>query len=607
LAETVFVKSWADVGINSLRTSGKVKVICPSCHDRRTNKSDRSLSVSVDRGVGHCHYCGTSYALEKPLEKPSEGDRRGAAAGNWRKPVWDNRTNLSEKAVKYFESRKIPQRVLTEMKITEGPEKMPPEWKECNTIRFNYFQDGELVNVKYRTGDKRFKMVAGARLIPYNLDAVREKRECIVTEGEFDCLTFIACGFPHTVSVPNGASENTSYLDGCWDEYFEDKDTVYIAVDTDAKGLILRSELVRRFGAERCRIVSYGGECKDANELYIRHGLEAVRASVYNAEEIRVEGVFRVADFEEGLDALYENGLPRGLTTGHANFDALCSFETGRLCVMTGIPGHGKSEFLDEIMERMNIRHGWKAACFSPENFPLRLHASKLVSKLTGKRFGRDSLHPDEYARVKAYMNENFFFIFPDEQFSVDTILEKGRYLVRRHGVKVFAVDPWNRLEHRIPPGMTETNYISQTLDRLTGFAQRQDVLLFLVAHPRKMNRNPSGKYDIPTLYDINGSANFFNKADYGMSVFRDRETGLITVSVQKVKFRHLGEAGNALFQYNINNGRYTPYIDNKLIEWDNASHLKRGITDGYIPERQADAEMRELPFEMGDGGAVPF
>lgn len=199
-------------------------------------------------------------------------------------------------------------------------------------------------------------------------------------------------------------------------------------------------------------------------------------------------------------------------------------------------------------------------------------------------------------------MSDNFFFIFPEEGFSVDTILEKAKYLIRRKGIKALVIDPWNRLEHQIPSGMNETNYISQTLDKFTNFAQKYDILFFLVAHPRKMSKDASGQFEVPTLYDINGSANFYNKTDYGITVQRNKETGTVGVYVQKVKFKHLGETGNATFKYNINNGRYVPYYESQDPIWDNSNHLINKITN-----QLKESERIELPFEMYNGEEVPF
>ena len=450
---------------------------------------------------------------------------------------------------------------------------MPQKGCKFNTVQFNYYRGGELVNTKFRTGDKCFKMVQGAELLPYNIDAVKGQSECIVTEGEMDALSLYEVGYHNVVSVPNGANSNLSWLDDYMEEYFDDKETIYIASDSDKKGVMLKDELLRRFGAERCRIVSYGEGCKDANEQLCKYGREGLVRCVQEAPEVKIEGVFTLSDFEQSLDSLFENGMQRGVTIGHDNFDRLISFETKRLMVVTGIPGSGKSEFIDEIAERLNIRYGWRFAYFSPENAPLAYHASKLIEKFTGKRFGRSTLPSAEYSQVKERMEQDFYFISPREDFRADSILERAKFLVRRRGIKSLVIDPYNRLENE-QGGRSETQYISQLLDKLTNFAQQNDVLVILMAHPTKMQRDSSGQTMVPTLYDISGSAHFFNKCDFGIVVHRDRINDRVEVRVSKVKFRHLGEVGKCWFKYNLANGRYTPCDDGLDPQWDNTNHL---------------------------------
>jgi twinkle protein len=87
------------------------------------------------------------------------------------------------------------------------------------------------------------------------------------------------------------------------------------------------------------------------------------------------------------------------------------------------------------------------------------------------------------------------------------------------------------------------------------------------------MEKNPNGLYTMPTLYDINGSANFYNKCDYGLSVFRDFTKGIVQVNVIKVKFKHLGEGGAITLVYNYNNGRYEPN-NTPVYNWDNQNYL---------------------------------
>lgn len=997
---------WTKIGLNNISgTAGNKKVYCPQCHANRNDKGDKSLSINLETGVYNCHYCGFSGSVaETDLSTVRKQTKF------YKRPVEREAKPLSEKLLTWFAGRGISKDTLTLARISEGLEFMPQKGKEANTLQFNFYLNGELINTKFRTGDKNFKLVSGARLIPWNIDAIKNQQSCIITEGEIDALSFIECGFLNAVSVPNGASKNLDYLDDFIESHFDDKESIYIAVDTDTKGVQLKDELLRRFGVERCRVIDYGEGCKDANEHLQKFGKESLANLIHNAPEPTMEGVYSIYDFETNLDALFENGLQKGFTIGHENFNALCSFETKRLAVVTGVPGcltgdalvsmadgsqkpikdvqvgdevlsldsgfncvsrkvitkwdcgkkevykvkfkdgfdvkssaihkyltfdgwkeakdlqkgdfvllsrsnfggkkdvdkdlakllaiwiaegskanssfvvsvyddfminelkrickvfnlryfrskggetiissrnypkcnesryislmsyeyrrrglepleaakkakeryaekiangqskinplqelerfglrgktaktirvpkelflqeksvvssflntlfacdgcvhrntieyssvsknlcldiqflllkfgirsylrkkktnlngksftsyiidisssefvskfvneigilgkdhkfngkthenkssdyvprsvldefshssyffrehglsaikrkstpkinrqiaakcaifendailqqklsnfwtivdsvevlneapmydleveethnfvannvflhnSGKSEFIDEICEHLNIIHDWRVAYFSPENAPLAYHASKLIEKLTGKKFCKEKLPNSEYKQVKEHIQNNFFFIAPHEDFKIDTILERAKFLVRRKGIKVLVIDPYNRLENEMG-NRNESLYISSVLDKLTTFAQINDVLVILMAHPTKMQRGKDGVQEIPTLYDISGSANFYNKADFGLIVHRDRQNELVEVRVQKVKFRHLGEPGVAKFKYNINNGRFVPYIDDlRPIEWDNTNHLQTKIEE---------------------------
>lgn len=606
--------NWRKYGIEvpHNRTAGNIKVFCPQCHQTRHDKSDKSLSCNLATGEFLCHYCGFSgsaveysdnerkqWAQQQPwyTERPIKREPKVYA-----KPKPRHNAAISEKALAWFASRGISRTTVEAMRITEGAEYMPQKEKAWNTVQFNYFKGGELVNTKFRTGDKCFKLVSGAELLPYNIDSIKDAPECIITEGEMDALSFYECGRHDVVSVPNGANANLNYLDDYIDDYFDNKQTIYIAADTDAKGTILRDELVRRFGAERCKIVEYGDGCKDANEHLQKYGKASLLKCLDNAQDIKIDGVFSVSDFEQSLDALFESGWQKGVTIGHPNFDDLLSFETKRLCVVTGIPGSGKSEFIDEIAERLNMRYGWRFAYFSPENSPLAYHASKLIEKFTGRKFGRQTLPYNEYHQVKMHLESDFFFICPKSDFRLDSILERAKYLVRKRGIKALVIDPYNRLDNE-QGTRSETQYISGVLDRLTNFAQQNDVLVILMAHPTKQPKGKDGTIEVPTLYDISGSAHFYNKCDFGIIVHRDRVQERVEVRVSKVKFRHLGRVGTTYFKYNLNNGRYTPYTDGQEPHWDNSNHL----IEKQEQKQMAAEQAASFDFGADDDEDCPF
>ena len=575
--------------------NGKKKQFCPECHANRTDQADKSLSVDWDKCIAHCHYCGKSfffgktekiYHTAKSVQPPKQENKA------FRKPgKLTNAEPLDENMRKWFEGRGIPAEVAEAEGVIKACRKMPQTGKMEKCIVFPYTVEGELVNRKYRDGAKNFMLEGGAKLTPWRIDHVKSTPECIITEGEMDALSFLVAGRDDVISVPNGAQKNLTYLDDFIETHMENKQRIYIAADTDAKGLQLRAELVRRFGEEKCRIVTYGEGCKDANELLIKSGSEALNKALAEAQEVPLEGVFTAGDVREELEQLFEKGLQKGAVLGMGELDDLLSVEVGRLMIVTGIPGDGKSEFLDEIAVRLALYYDWRCAWFSPENYPVTLHHPKLIEKLVGKRFMKGLISPMEFDAAVGYLSHNFFDILPEEGYRVDTILERAEALVRRKGIRVFILDPYNCLEHQIPTGQSETQYIGDFLEKLRSFARRRQVLVILAAHPTKMKKDPaSNKFPVPTMYDISGSAAFFNKADFGLAIERDRMQRVTRVHVQKVKFRHLGQPGVAAFQYNTHCGRFVPMTESKTPDlpnqeptWDNSNWLAKKLEEKTV------------------------
>lgn len=552
------------------RCSGKIKTTCPFCNETRGHKGDKSLSVDLDLGVYYCHHCGAKGCVPDDTEERRKAELRDLsrrapkAPAHFRRPAFDpSRLTLNEATERYLvEARRIPQSVIRELKISEDTTFMPSGNQQERCICFNYFENGTLVNTKYRSNLKHFKMVAGAELIPYHVDGILGTPECIITEGELDAASFMAAGRNDVVSVPAGAQSNLTWLDRFIPTHFEEKKNIYIAADEDAAGQLLRQELVRRLGMERCRLVHFGEGCKDANEHLCKYGASSLLITLEQAEEIPIEGVFTADDEKSNLLALYENGLKRGAETGWENFDKLCTLELRRLLITSGLPGDGKSEWVDELIMRLCLRHGWKVGMFSPENQPVAYHLRKLTEKLTGLAFSSEGGMTDElFEKSVQFLAENVYHILPaDEDHSLDTLLEKGRQLVALHGIRILVLDPLNCIDQHIPAGQTELQYLASLLNRLRQFAVRYQCLVILVAHPRKINRNlMNNARRRAEMNDISGSADFGNKADFCIIIDRDDSKGITTAFVDKVRFKHLGNRGEATFVYNRVNGRFSP------------------------------------------------
>lgn len=556
--------------IFELEFNGKKRYTCPECADNRKKSSSKDLQYYPDTDSAYCFHCNTTFFEYKPFERKE-----------YVIPEWKNKTELTDKAVKYFESRMISQKTLNKLKVYSDNEWMPQFQKVIEVICFPFFVNNNLINIKFRGAKKSFKLNSGSKLVWYNYDAILENDEIIITEGEIDCLSLIEVGFNNCISVPNGA-QNVEFLDETINLF--DGKTIILATDNDNKGIELRDEFIRRFGAENCRLVTFK-ECKDANQFLSRYGGLELHDCIRNAREIPVEGNINIKSFRSDLEDMFINGISRGKTIEQDEIDKYCTWETKRLAIVTGRPGSGKSEFVDYLICKLNKLYGWKSAYFTPENFPLKYHYSKLFEKYIGTEFNSHKSKQIDFDLAYEYINDNFFYILPEQDLTIDKILNNARSYIKSKGIKILVIDPFNKLEHQTGKNQTETQYISVFLDKLTMFAKLNDILIFLIAHPRKLD-----KTDVPTLYDIAGSSHFYNKTDYGFTVHRvfdnnNLMTNDIEIHWQKIKFKNLGEQGVSELRYNYTNGRFE---DRTAIEyWDNSNWLVQqniGFFDNLTP-----------------------
>lgn len=543
------------------------------------NEKSGSFTVSPTKNIYTCFGCGKTgdaiqflvdykkisfqdacEILSNRLNIPAQ-DQHKEKPKSYYRPPQGNITALSDNLVEWFRGRKISQKTLIELNVGEGVEYIPQVKQKRNCIHFNYFRNGELINTKFRDGQKNFKMVAGAELIMYNLDAIRNATEIIIVEGEIDALSLHEAGFKNVISVPNGAAvtksagANLIYLDNSID-YLPENAKYILALDNDTPGNTLRDELARRLGFENCYKVTFR-DCKDANECLLKYGASVIAECIADKKEFPLVGIYKASNIEAEIDDYYVNGLPPGYAIQLNEFDDHLKFHLGYLTTVTGIPGDGKSEFLDFVCTKLNILHGWKFGMYSPENHPMQLHFSKYAEKLIGKPWdGPNRINPVELKQAKRHFEKNFFFINPEDDFSLANILTSVKQLIRKYGVTAFIIDAWNKLEHQYTGN--ESKYISEQLDKITMFCQRNGVHCFLVAHPTKAQKNPDGTFEVPNLYSISGSANFFNKTANGICVYRDRTQAFTTkIYIQKVKFKHWGHTGNVVIAWDSQTGRY--------------------------------------------------
>jgi len=543
----------------------KKQGICPLCSSDRQPKNQKAQCASYDweRGLGTCHNCNTTFQLHTY-------QRKGASEKVYVRPDEYVYKLLQSKVVDWFNTRGITQQTLTDLKVGEGLEFMPQTGKKENTVQFNYLMGDQLINVKYRDGRKNFKLYKGAEKVFYNINSIVGYDFCVITEGEMDVLALHEAGIKNSISVPNGAtlnSNNLDYLDNCID-YFDKKEKVILAVDSDEAGQALQQELIRRLGAEVCFLASFG-DCKDANEYLIKHGKEKLSECILQARPVPLENVTTFKDIETEITDFVENGFKPGFQIGLQNFDDIFSTYTGQFITVTGIPSSGKSDFVDQMVMGYNLNYQWKTAFASPENAPTYLHAHKLMRKAWQGMPTKKDINTDKWNQVADHINDNFFFI-DMERYTLESVLRKGAELVKRKGIKCLVIDPFNKIRDVDCKTEDVNRYTMEYLTKIESFAKKFDVLVFIVAHPTKMYRTQDGKIEEPTMYNIKGGGEWYDASYHGILVHRNYEEKTVKAKILKVKFQNLGENGaEAHFKWDPASGCFIPHEN--LVKEDEA------------------------------------
>jgi len=551
-------------GIEVTKTEGQTRTTCPKCSAERIKHWDKCLSVNVDEGVWLCWHCGWKGSVKADIRKKSVEE--------YVRPQIDiSKLQLPVKIINWFQKRGISPTTLYENKIKFGIFKR--QKKNVEAIVFPYYKDGVVVNCKYRTLDKQFWQQAGAEKCLYRYDEIAKVNGSIliITEGEMDCLACYEVGFRMVTSVPDGApNANAKELHKKFEfllsaeNIINSYERIIICGDNDANGRKLTKELARRIGIEKCYYIEYPKNCKDCNDILVKYGARKLREVIFQAKPWPVDGIFSIADCTQAVITLYEEGVTRGMSTGWPALDKYFTVHPGQLTVITGIPGSGKSSFLDSLLVNLVKQYQIPCALFSPENWPLERHIQTILEKYTERPFAQDGyevkrLTKQEILKAIKELKEYFYFIMPeDDLLTVDVILERAKVLLYRHGIKILVIDPWNEIEHNYK-GMTEAQYLSQQLTKIRRWARQTGVHVFIVAHPRNLEKDKkTGDYKPPTMYDISGGANWRNKADNGLCVHRpDIKQPKTLIIIQKIRFKEVGKLGELEFFYSQECGKY--------------------------------------------------
>lgn len=483
----------------------------------------------------------------------------------------------NEHAALLEDKRKIPAETASRLGIVSNG----------NAIGFQYRQNGVLKWTKWRGPGKKFWIEpAGARLFPWNLDCLETATSgdtLVITEGEFDAASCVSAGFPYSISVPNGAVHrplaNGDITPGPRDSQFaylwgdearllpglEKVAKVILATDGDIPGKSLAAELAIRLGPDRCFLANFPAECKDPNDVLVKHGPEALRHALETAQALVPDKLVPWRD-------LPATERPEGLATGWRSLDPFLKLTFPELIIVTGKPNSGKSRWTLSWVMNLARLHGIRTAYVSLEDGGDRMRRHTLTYARTweGKEITTadgEVVTPIEAGRVSEWLDQHMRFVSPSVADEDTRDIEWLKRIIWeaacRHDCKIVVLDPYNELESLWQKNRgSEADYLNESIRELKRWMRRYGLALVIIAHPDK-NAGRNESIDEMTLYSISGGAVWKNKADGGIIIGHelnsDGATGNTIVKIDKRRDHDtMGILGQVTLAFDSVRGIYT-------------------------------------------------
>lgn len=494
---------------------------CPYCK-YETNDKD-TFSINLETGMFKCmrSTCGAhgnmitlhkdfNFSLGNYADEYFDRSRQFRTFPRKPKP------EPKPKAIEYMESRGISKAICEKYSITVSKDD-----ESVLVIPF-YDEKDELTFIKYRHTDYDPKKHTGkewcikdTKPILFGMSQCNpENKTLITTEGQIDSLSVAEAGIENAVSVPTGKN-GFSWVPYCWD-WLQQFETLIVFGDREGDTITLLEEMSNRFNGlvKHVRLEDYK-DCKDANDILRKYGAEQIRACIENAEPVAVKEIKDILDVKKVNLNEMEN-----FNTGIYKLNKILGgFYMGQVILLTGERGKGKSTLASQF-GTMAVKAGYNTFFYSGELMDwyfrnwldFQVAGDRHINKVRNS-FGdwdysvNGSIYPQMErwygGKIKIYDNN---IIQEDEH---DDLLETIEKAITRYSCRAIFID---NLMTAMNDDITSDLNRQQTafVRKLTHIAKRFNVVIFLVAHPKK---NQTGKYTFNND-DVAGSSNITNLVD---------------------------------------------------------------------------------------------
>ncbi len=535
---------------------------CPYCG--AYSKDKEKFSINLQTGQFQCFRasCGAkgnmitlskdyNFSLGNDADEYYRGIRRFRTLPKAEKPV------PKPAAVEYMLSRGISEEVTNSYHLTVQRD-------HDNVLVFPFYDDeGTLQFVKYRKTDfdkdkdsSKEWCEKDCKAILFGMDHCNPENDTLViTEGQIDSLSLTEAGIENAVSVPTGAKGFT-WVPHCWD-FLKKFKTLIVFGDFEKDHMTLLDDLKQRFDGtvKHVRQQDYL-ECKDANEILQKHGKDALVKAVKQAVPVEHPQILSLADVSR-VDLTKMEKFSTGLPTLDR---ILGGFYFGQLILLTGERGEGKSTLASQFGS-FAVKAGYNVFFYSGELMNWYFKAwfdgqvaggSHINRKATDSGFVNYSVDAAVMPLMEAWYRDKVF-IYDNDILAEkgDSLLDTMEVAIKQYGCRVLMVD---NLMTAMVDNISEDQYRQQTIfvNALAKMAKQYNVVIFLIAHPRKKqgfgsfdNDDVAGSSNITNLVDVviryarpKGKDIPADTMDRELTVFKNRLTGVTNRTGIKLFFQ---------------------------------------------------------------------
>jgi len=269
--------------------------------------------------------------------------------------------------------------------------------------------------------------------------------------------------------------------------------------------------------------------------------VEAVKAELDILEREKVTAYLESEINSDLVKKYFRGNQEEQYRPGFRKLSDCFNIELGQFGIISGIPSHGKTTMLNQIVLNVIDTYMIDMAICSPESAPVENHIAEFISIDIGRADVTDAQIEKSEAKIREYIQ---FIDLDIQKRTLENIIGS-----LNPDIKILIIDPWNELSLVNNRSISDTDFIGERLQFLKNEAKKRKICIIVVAHPTKVGRDKDGQQLTPRPYDIFGSSNFANKADFILMIWRTKE--ITELQIAKIRYSRNGRMGEVIkFKY---------------------------------------------------------